>query len=808
MSQTAVEKIIPVSIEEEMKKSYIDYAMSVIVARALPDVRDGLKPVHRRILYAMFEDSIFPNKPYKKSATTVGNVLGRYHPHGDAAVYDSLVRMAQDFSLRYPLIDGHGNFGSIDGDSAAAYRYTEARMAKISLHMLSDIEKNTVEYVPNYDDTKQEPSVLPSRIPNLLINGSSGIAVGMATNIPPHNLSEVIDAIIAKMSNNLTLFDLMKYIKGPDFPTGAQIEGTENIALAYQTGRGKIKVRAKYEIEEEKGIPKRIVYTEIPYMINKPRLLEKINDLIKEKRIEGAIVVRDESGREGLRIVVDVKKDANVAMIINRLFKFSELESVFGINLLALVDGEPKTLSLIEIIDYFIEFQRSIITRKTEFEKKAAEDRKHILEGLRIASSNIDTVIGLIRNSKNISEATILLIEEFKLSDIQAKAIVDMRLGKLSSVETEKVEEEYEGLLKTINEQKEILSNQTKLDEIIKNELVLIKEKFGDERRTEILKHTTEIQVEDLIEDCDNVITLTNSGYIKRTHADVYKSQLRGGKGVIGLKTRENDYLKIMVVAKSLSNLLFFSNKGKVYKLKAHAISESNRQAIGTPIVNLIQTQSDEKFSAIIPVAGENIEQYILMVTKNGIVKKTKLEEFSLINKNGKIAINLDDGDELIKVLLCSDEDGVMICTHKGMMLKTDGSEFRAQGRVGRGVKGIKLKDDYVVGAVISKNNSKILIITEYGYAKRIKASEFRNTKRGAIGTICYNISQKTGKVITFDEVHENEDLLVTTSSASTIRINTADVRVLGRRTTGSVLVKLKNDAKVVAIAKVQREEA
>ena len=715
------ENIIQRNIEEEMKTSYIDYAMSVIVMRALPDVRDGLKPVHRRILYSMYEDGITSDKPYRKCANTVGSVLGRYHPHGDSSVYDAMVRMAQDFSLRYPLIDGHGNFGSIDGDGAAAMRYTEARMAKISEYMLTDIEKNTVDFMPNYDDRLQEPTVLPAKIPALLVNGSSGIAVGMATNIPPHNLTEVIDGIIKIIDeDNVTDEDLMAIIKGPDFPTEGIILGREGIKEAYTTGKGKITVRAETEIEEMSNNKQRIIVSSLPYQVNKARLIENIANLVRDKRIEGISDLRDESDRkEKVRIVIELKRDANAQVVLNQLYKNTQMQDTFGIILLALVDGEPKILTLRQCLDYYLDHRKTVVLRRTKFELDKAEARAHILEGLKIALDNIDEVINIIRSSYD--DAKERLMERFGLSDIQAQAILDMRLKTLSGLQREKIEEEYEELMKLIAHLKEILASEKLVFDIIKEELIEIKEKFGDERKTKIVAKEGEINIEDLIKEEQNVIALTHFGYIKRMPVDTYKSQKRGGKGILGITTRDEDFVKEIFSASTHDTVLFFSNKGKLYKLRGYEIPEAGRTAKGTAIINLLSLDPGEKISAIIPIPVFAEGKYLLFATRNGFIKKTPVDEYKSARKTGLQAITLRENDEVIDVRLTDGEGNVVLVTRKGLSITFDEKNVRPMGRKSQGVIGIKLnEDDYVIGmeSILSGSKSTLLAITENGFGK------------------------------------------------------------------------------------------
>ena len=802
------EQIIKRDIEEEMRTAYIDYAMSVIVARALPDVRDGLKPVHRRILYTMNEDGFTPDKPYRKCATTVGHVLGRYHPHGDSSVYDALVRMAQDFSLRYMMVDGHGNFGSIDGDPPAAYRYTEARMSKIAQYMLSDIDKNTVDFMPNYDDRLQEPTVLPARIPALLANGSSGIAVGMATNIPPHNLTELINGIIKIIDeDNVTDEDLMTVIKGPDFPTGATILGREGIKQAYTTGRGKITLRAEAEIEEMSGGKQRIIVSSLPYQVNKARLIEYIADLVKEKRIEGISAIRDESDREDkVRIVIELKRDANPQVVLNLLYKNTQMQDTFGIIMLALVDGVPKILTLRECLDHYIEHRRKVILRRTKFELDKAEARAHILEGLKIALDNIDEVINIIRSSYD--DAKERLMERFGFSEIQAQAILDMRLKTLSGLQREKIEEEYNELMKLIAHLKEILASETLVYQIIKEELIEIKEKFGDERKTKIIAAEGEIDVEDLIKEEQSVIALTHFGYIKRMPIDTYKSQKRGGKGITGISTREEDFVKEIFTASTHDTILFFSNKGKLYRLRGYEIPESGRTAKGTAIVNLLSLDAGEKISTIIPIQNFAEGKYLLFATRNGLIKKTALTEYNTARKTGLLAITLKDDDELIDVRLTDGEDNVVLVTKQGMCITFSERDVRPIGRVSQGVIGIRLDEgDTVIGmeSIVQGSKSTLLAITENGFGKRTELDEYRVQTRGGKGVITYKITPKTGTIVGIRIVNEDDDVMLITDTGTIIRINVTEISVLGRSTQGVTLMRT-NEGKVVSIEKIVPE--
>ena len=803
------ETIIERDIEKEMKTAYIDYAMSVIVSRALPDARDGLKPVHRRILYAMHEDGITSDKPYRKCANTVGSVLGRYHPHGDASVYDAMVRMAQDFSMRYMLVDCHGNFGSIDGDGAAAMRYTEARMAKISEQMLTDIDKNTVDFMPNYDDRLQEPTVLPTRIPTLLINGSSGIAVGMATNIPPHNLTEVINGIVRVIEKPETTDDeLMQIIKGPDFPTGAMIMGREGIRQAYTTGRGKIIVRGESEIEEMSGNKQRIVISSLPYQVNKAKLIENIANLVKEKKIEGISEIRDESDRKDrVRVVIELKRDARPQVILNQLYKHTQLQDSFGIIMLALVNGQPKVLKLRECLDVFIDHRKEVIVRRTKFELAKAEARAHILEGLRIAIDNIDEVINIIRSSYD--DAKERLMKRFGLSDIQAQAILDMQLKRLSGLQREKIEEEYNELMKLIAYYKEVLSNERLVYDIIEKELLEIKEKYGDERLTKITAAEGEFDVEDLIKEEQVVVALTHFGYIKRMPVDTYRSQRRGGKGITGISTREDDFVKEIFTASTHDTILFFTNKGKMYRLRGFEIPEAGRTARGTAIVNLLNLDAGEKVSAIIPIQNYADGKYILMSTKNGLIKKTPLKEYDSNRTTGLIGITLKEDDELIDVRLTDGQDNVVLVTKKGLCITFDEKDVRPVGRTAQGVIGIRLDaEDIVIGMepIISGAKSTLLAITENGFGKRTETDEYRVQNRGGRGVITYKITPKTGDLVGIRVVNGTEDVMLITDTGTIIRMNVDEISVLGRATQGVTLMRT-NEGKVVSIETVEPED-
>ena len=804
-------KIIERDIEDEMKTAYIDYAMSVIVSRALPDVRDGLKPVHRRILYTMYEDGLTSDKPYRKSATTVGDVLGRYHPHGDSSVYDAMVRMAQTFSLRYPLIDGHGNFGSIDGDGAAAYRYTEARMSKIAEIMLTDIEKNTVDFMPNFDDRLQEPTVLPAKIPALLVNGSSGIAVGMATNIPPHNLTEVINGIIKIIDDdNVTDEQLMQIIKGPDFPTGGMILGRDAIKQAYTTGKGKITVRAEAEIEEMSNGKQKIIVTSLPYQVNKAKLIENIANLVKEKRIEGISELRDESDRENaVRIHIGLKKDANARVVLNQLYKNTQMQDTFGVIMLALVDGQPRILTLRQCLDYYIDHRKGVILRRTQFELDKALARAHILEGLKIALDNIDEVINIIRSSYD--DAKERLMERFGLSDIQAQAILDMRLKTLSGLQREKIEEEYNELMKLIAHLREILGSEKLVFEIIKEELTEVKEKYGDERLTKIVAAEGEFNEEDLIKEEQMVVALTHFGYIKRMPIDTYRSQKRGGKGISGISTREEDFVKQIFTTSTHDTVLFFSNKGKLYRLRGYEIPEAGRTAKATAIVNLLSLDAGEKISAVIPISDFEDSKYLLMATKNGLIKKTPLQEYNSSRKTGLLAITLKDDDELIDVRLTDGQDNVVLVTEKGLCITFDEKDVRPVGRSAQGVLGIRLdEDDTVIGmeSIVSNNKGvTLLAITENGFGKRTELDEYRVQNRGGRGVITYKITPKTGNIVGIRMAKEDDDVMLITNSGTIIRINVKDVSILGRATQGVTLMRTNENEKVVSIETVEPEE-
>ncbi|AUS07404.1 DNA gyrase subunit A [Laceyella sacchari] len=803
-----MQRIQKINISQEMKTSFLDYAMSVIVSRALPDVRDGLKPVHRRILYTLYELGMTPDKPYKKSSRVTGNVTAQYHPHGDVAVYDAMVRMAQDFSYRYPLVDGHGNFGSIDGDPPAAMRYTEARMAPITMEMLRDIQKDTIDFGPNYDGQQEEPLVLPARFPNLIVNGASGIAVGMATNIPPHNLREVIDGILLLLENpEATVDDLMKIIKGPDFPTGGIILGYDGIRKAYRTGRGSIQIRAKTRIEEAGNGKMRIIIEELPYQVNKAKLVEKIADLVRDKKIEGITDLRDESDRNGMRVVVELRRDVNPRVVLNNLFKHTSLQTSFGVNTLALVDGQPRVLNLKEVLHYYILHQVEVIRRRTQFELNKAEERAHILEGLRIALDQIDEVIALIRSSANTAEARTGLMESFGLSEKQAQAILDMRLHRLTGLEREKIESEYQELQKLIAELKAILADEGKIRGVLRKEIIEIKETYGDERRTMIKVDVDNIEEEDLIPEDEVAIMMTHRGYIKRMPLSTYRAQRRGGKGITGMGTRDDDFVQHIFVTHSHNHLLFFSNKGKVYRLKAYEVPELGRTAKGTAIINLIQIDQDERIQAIIPVKEFAANQYLFFGTAEGVVKKTALSEFENIRRNGLFAINLRDGDELIGVRLTDGNQEVIMGTKGGMSIRFPEMEVREMGRSATGVKGITLgEDDRVIDMDIVIPDKNVMIVTRNGYGKRTPMEEYRVQSRGGKGIKTLSLTEKKGDVIGHKVVSDDEDLMIVTQSGIVIRLNVNEISIMGRYAQGVRLIKLDDD-EVAAVAKVNTDD-
>ncbi len=807
MQEFENQTIIPVEITKEMKKSYIDYSMSVIVGRALPDVRDGLKPVHRRILYAMYEANLYPDRPYKKCATTVGDVLGKYHPHGDASVYDALVRLAQDFSMRYPLVDGHGNFGSVDGDPPAAYRYTEARMSKISMDMLTEIEKQTVDFMPNYNEDREEPTVLPSRFPNLLVNGSSGIAVGMATNIPPHNLTEVINGIIALIDDpDISIEGLCEHIKGPDFPTAGIIMGLGGIRSAYETGRGKIVMRARSEIEQMANDKQRIVVTELPYQVNKARLIEKIAELVKDKRVEGISALRDESDRDGMRMVIELKRDVNASVILNKLYKYTQLQETFSIIMLAIVGGVPKILNLKEMLRHYLDFQEDVITRRTRFDLKKAEARAHILEGLRIALDHIDEIIRIIRSSYD--DAKPKLMESFSLSDVQAQAILDMRLARLQGLEREKIDAEYNELMAQIKYLKEVLSSESMVLDIIKEELTAIREKYGDARRSEITAHADEINIEDLIEEEDVVVTLTHFGYVKRMPVDTYQAQHRGGKGIMGMTTREEDFVERLFVTSTHNYVLFFTNKGKMYRLKAYEIPEAGRQAKGTAIVNLLQLEADEKVTATICVKEFEADKYLFFATRKGVVKKTDFMAYNTARKGGLAAIVLEEDDELINVELTDGKQDILLATYNGMCIRFNETDVRPLGRVSHGVRGIRLaaENDYVVGMGIAAEDADLLVVTENGYGKKTPLTEYKTQNRGGQGVNTYRLSEATGSIAGIMVVTEADDIMLITSDGTIIRMKTREISRIGRLTKGVRLMRL-DGVQVVSVARTDEQE-
>ncbi|WP_159162378.1 DNA gyrase subunit A [Enterococcus faecalis] len=811
MSEEIKENIQDVNLTSEMKESFIDYAMSVIVARALPDVRDGLKPVHRRILYGMNELGVTPDKPHKKSARIVGDVMGKYHPHGDSAIYESMVRMAQPFSYRAMLVDGHGNFGSVDGDGAAAMRYTEARMSKIALEMLRDINKNTVDFQGNYDDSEQEPVVLPARFPNLLVNGTTGIAVGMATNIPPHNLSEVIDATSLLMDNpDVTTNELMEVLPGPDFPTGGLVMGKSGIRRAYETGKGSITVRAKVELTEMPNGKDRILVTELPYMVNKAKLIERISELHRDKRIEGITDLRDESSREGMRIVIDVRRDVSASVVLNNLYKMTALQTSFGFNMLAIEKGVPKILSLKRILENYVEHQKEVITRRTIFDKNKAEARAHILEGLRIALDHIDEIIAIIRGSQSDDEAKATLIERFEFSDRQAQAILDMRLRRLTGLERDKIENEYQELLKFIADLEDILARPERVIEIIKTELNDVRTKFGDARRTELLVgEVLSLEDEDLIEEEEVVITLTNNGYIKRMANSEFRAQRRGGRGVQGMGVHDDDFVKNLVSCSTHDTLLFFTNTGKVYRAKGYEIPEYGRTAKGIPVINLLGIDSAEKIQAIISVEGKaEAGKYLFFTTLKGTVKRTAVTAFSNIRSNGLIAISLKEDDELVNVVTTNGNQKMIIGTHAGYSVTFDENTVRDMGRTASGVRGIRLREnDYVVGAAILDENKEVLVITENGYGKRTKASEYPVKGRGGKGIKTANITEKNGPLAGLTTVNGDEDILLITNKGVIIRFNVDSVSQTGRATLGVRLMRMEDGAKVVTMAVVEPEE-
>ena len=803
------DKLIPVNLEQEMKRSFISYAMAVIVDRALPDVRDGLKPVHRRILYDMNELGMTPDKPYRKSARLVGDVLGKFHPHGDSSVYDAMVRLAQPFNIRYMLVDGQGNFGSVDGDGAAAMRYTEARMAKLTLHLLDDIEKDTVDFYPNFDETLMQPAVLPSRFPNLLVNGSSGIAVGMATNIPPHNLREVIDGVVCMIDNpECTVEDLMAHIKGPDFPTGGIILGRSGIRSAYMTGRGRILVRARTEIEPMSNSRSRIVVTEIPYMVNKAKLVEKIAELCHQKQLEGISDIRDESDRNGMRIVIELKKDVYPQVILNYLYKHTQMQETFGANMLALVDGKPRILNLREMIYYYLEHQKDVVTRRTRFDLDKAQARAHILEGLLKALDHIDEIVQIIRSSENPNAAKVALIERFQFSDKQAQAILDMRLARLTGLEREKLMEEYQQLEKTIAELTAILADERLLMNVIKTEITAIRDKFADERRTELTTLEGEIDVADLIQEEDMVVTLTHAGYVKRIAKSTYRAQHRGGKGIMAMTTKEEDYAERMVVVSTHDDLMFFTNLGRVYQIKCYQIPEAGRAARGTAMVNILQISGGEKVTNMIPVPADTTGLSLVMATRGGMIKKTPMSEFQNLRKNGLIAIVLKEEDELVNVALTRGNDEILMGTRNGMCIRFSEEHIRTCGRVSMGVKAIRLEEgDYVIDMARIEENSQVLVITAKGYGKRTPCSEYREQARNGKGIRAMMVTDKTGPLAAQLLVQPEEDILLITGDGTIIRARVADIRLSGRNTQGVRIMRIAEGSEVVAVARSEAEE-
>ena len=811
---TIFDKVHDIDLKKTMENSYIDYAMSVIASRALPDVRDGLKPVQRRILYAMIELNNGPDKPHRKCARIVGDTMGKYHPHGDSSIYGALVNMAQEWSTRYPLVDGHGNFGSVDGDGAAAMRYTEARLSKISMELLADINKNTVDFRPNFDETEKEPAVLPSRFPNLLVNGTQGIAVGMATNIPPHNLREVINAVIKIIDNQVeedretTIEELLEIIKGPDFPTGATILGRSGIDQAYRTGRGKIKVRAVTDIEAMANGKQRIIVTELPYMVNKARLIEKIATLVREKKVEGITELRDESDRSGMRICIELRRDANANVILNQLYKHTQLQDTFGVIMLALVDGQPKTMNLHEMLDYYLTHQKDVVTRRTRYELNKAEERAHILEGLLIAQDNIDEVIKIIRGAENIQAAKLELMERFGLSDAQAQAIVDMRLRALNGLECAKLEKEYKELMERIGELKAILADEKKLLGVIKDEIALIRDKYGDERRTQIGFDVDDISMEDLIPRENTVITMTKLGYIKRMTVDNFKSQNRGGKGIKGMQTIDEDYIEELFMTTTHHYIMFFTNTGRVYRLKAYEIPESGRTARGSAIVNLLQLQPGEKITAVIPLVDYEEGKYLLMATKYGVVKKSSIMEYANIRKTGLAAITLKDDDQLIEVKYTEDDEDVFLVTKNGQCIRFHESDVRCIGRTSMGVRGINLTgDDEVIGMQLDSQGEALLIVSANGMGKRTLTSEFTTQHRGGKGIKCYKITEKTGDVVGVKAVNDDNEIMMITTEGIIIRTAVDSISILGRNTSGVKVMNVGENVEVASIAKVREEK-
>lgn len=802
------ERVIPVLIEDEMKGSYLDYSMSVIVSRALPDVRDGLKPVHRRVLYGMYQLGLLPNRPYRKSARIVGDVLGKYHPHGDSAVYDAMVRMVQDFSLRYPLVDGQGNFGSIDGDSPAAMRYTEARLAPIAMELLRDIDKNTVDFVPNFDESLQEPTVLPAVLPNLMVNGASGIAVGMATNIPPHNLSEVVDGLVTLIDKpDATTADLMESIHGPDFPTGAIIYGASEIPTIYDTGRGKLTIRARANMETQKNGRERIVVTEIPYQVNKNNLLEKMGDLVRDKKIVGISDIRDESDRDGMRIVVELKKDAQAEVVLNQLFKHTQMQTTFGVIMLALVDGQPRVMPLKEMLQHFIDFRHDVVVRRTQFDLDKAEKRAHILEGLKIALDNLDAIIQTIRKSRDPKTAKHNLMRNFKLSEIQAQAILDMRLQRLTGLERKKIEDEYLATIKLIAELKAILESRALRMQIIKDELLELKKKYGDERRTEIIKNAEDFQIEDLIAEEDMVITISHNGFIKRFPVSGYRRQMRGGRGYTGASPTNDDFVEHLFIASTHHYILFFTDKGRCYWLKVYEIPEGGRAARGRSIVNLLAISKDEKIRAFLPVKEFDNEHFIVMATEKGLVKKTNLEAFSRPRRGGILAISINEGDRLIDAMLTNGSQELLLGSLQGKAVRFKESELREMGRTAAGVKGITLgQDDRVIGMVPVQRGSSLLVVTEQGYGKRSKIEDYRLTHRGGKGIVALKITERVGRMIAMKVVMDTDDIMIITAKGVIIRQPVKGISVLGRNTQGVRLIRLDEGDRIADVARVVKE--
>lgn len=802
-------RVIPIDINQEMRRSFLDYSMSVIVSRALPDVRDGLKPVHRRILYALYDLGVTSEKPHRKSAYLVGEVLGKYHPHGDMAVYDALVRMAQDFSTRYPLIDGHGNFGSVDGDSPAAMRYTEVRMSRLAEEMLVDIEKETVDFRPNYDESREEPVVLPARIPNLLVNGSSGIAVGMATNIPPHNLGEIVDALVLMIEEpEVEVQRLVRVVKGPDFPTGGIIMGYKGIEEAYREGKGTIRVRARATIEDLAGGKKAIIINELPYQVNKARLVEKIAELVREKKLEGISDLRDESDRTGMRVVIELRRDANPRVVLNRLYKHTQMEDTFGIIMLALVDGEPRILTLREMLQHYLAHRKEVITRRARFDLRKAEERRHIVEGLRIAISNLDLVIRIIRQSPTVEAARKALMARFELSEVQAQAILDMRLQRLTALERERLEEEYRRLLATIEELQAILADEKRVMGIVKEELLEIKSKFSDARRTQITVEEDRLEEEDLIPEGETVITITHYGYVKRLPLAAYRRQHRGGRGVAALTTRTEDFVEHLFIASTHHYLLFFTNRGRVYRLKVYEIPEGGRQARGTPLVNLLSLSNGEFISTIIAVRDFTENQFLVMVTAAGLIKKTELSQFRFTRRDGIMAIHLEEGDELIGVRLTSGEDDIVLATRGGLAIRFPEQEVRSMGRGARGVKGISLREgDQVVGIDVVREEAFLLAVTEKGFGKRTSLKEYRQQSRGGKGILTMRVNERNGPLAAIKLVYPGDEIMIISGEGIAIRLHVDEIPAQGRSTQGVTLMKVAEGDKVVAVARVISQE-